>query len=58
MKAREEMIKMHRKKFGIKELGFKGDDDRSYNLNSIASRLANMEEEIAWIKNILSNMHV
>jgi len=57
-KAREQMRKMNRKKFGIKELSFKGDDDNSYNLNGMASRLANIEEEVAWMKNILSNMAV
>jgi len=57
-KAREQMRKMHRNRFGIRELEFTGDDDTSYNLSSLASRLANIEEEIAWMKNILSNMRV
>ncbi|MGD9381197.1 MAG: hypothetical protein PVI03_02020 [Candidatus Thorarchaeota archaeon] len=57
-KAREQLKSLHRKRFGIKELKFKGDDDMAYNLNSLSSRLANIEEEVAWVKNILSNLAV
>lgn len=62
LKAREKLRKLHRSSFRIKELRFespsggRGDDDMADNLNSLASRLANMEEEIAWMKNILNNI--
>ena len=45
-----------RKRFGITPLKFEGDDDITYSLNTIAEQIADIEEQLQWIKNGLANI--
>ena len=46
-----------RKRFGITTpLKFEGDDDITYSCNTIAEQIADIEEQLQWIKNGLINI--
>ena len=47
-----------RKSFGIIQFKFEGDDDITDSLNTIAEQIADIEEQLQWIKNGLMNIAI
>ncbi len=48
--------KVIRKRFGIEELKFDGKGDTIYSVNIILEQIADIEEQLKWIKNGLTNI--
>jgi hypothetical protein len=56
--AKERTTQMYRSVAGIKQEKFRGDDDISETLNYIGRNIANIEEELMWMKNCLQNIQI
>ena len=55
-KVKDRHTDLIRKRWGISQLKFEGDDDIACSLNTIAEQIANIEEQLQWIKNGLINI--